>query len=154
MCYRHPSYERIEAQHNGKVKREPGTEPVRTYFGRTARGGFFAGLEMPFHRSRLVEDRIDSRFRPNLKLRAGQKLVCEPMYLGVYARVRERARRHIGGAHGRSVHQHPPAAVGIRGDGGDDVGEDSTARARAGRDGQRLALGAGAGGIYRGQCRA
>ncbi len=88
-CYRQPNYDRIEAhdqQYGYGNKRRPGSEPVRTFFGRTALGGFFTGVEMPFDASTLDGGRVVLAFSPNLKLRAGEALDCEPLYLGVYRR--------------------------------------------------------------------
>ena len=46
VSYRYPKYER-----------KPGTEPSCTFFGRTARGGLFTGVEVPFD----ARPRRDSR---------------------------------------------------------------------------------------------
>jgi hypothetical protein len=75
VCYRYP-----------KFGRPPGAEPIRTYFGRTARGGLFTGLALPFDGSRLDGNELVLAYAPSLKVRAGERLECEPMYLGVYQR--------------------------------------------------------------------
>ena len=77
VCYRYP-----------KFGRPPGTEPLCTYFGRTACGGFYTGVELPFDDSVLNGREVALAYRPSLKVRAGETLTCEPMYLGVYRRGR------------------------------------------------------------------
>ena len=57
-----------------------------TYFGRTPEGGFFAGVELPFDASSLKDGRLTLGYAPGLKVKAGEKLACEPIYLGVYKR--------------------------------------------------------------------
>lgn len=89
VCYRYPNFDRIEntpLHRSWKLKRQPGTEPVKTYFGRTDKGGFFAGLEMPFDSSALQGQTAELSFSPNLKMKAGERHVCESMYVGVYRR--------------------------------------------------------------------
>jgi hypothetical protein len=89
VCYAHPSFHRIESSplhRSWKLKRPSGTEPVKTYFGRTAKGGFYAGLEMPFDSSSLKGDTVELSFSPSLRVKPGERQVCEPMYLGVYRR--------------------------------------------------------------------
>lgn len=86
FCYRHPTYDRIQKQHHGRTKRAPDTEPVRTFFGRTPKGGFFTGVEMPFDSSSQTGHRLLLGYSPSLKLSAGATLECEPMYVGVYKR--------------------------------------------------------------------
>ncbi len=66
--------------------RAPGTEPICTYFGRTALGGFFTGLELPFDASSLSGCEVVLAYAPSLKVKAGEKLACEPIYVGVYRR--------------------------------------------------------------------
>lgn len=66
--------------------RSPGTEPLCTYFGRTAKGGFFTGVEMPFDASSLNGQQVTLGYAPSLKVKAGEKHVCEPAYFGVYRR--------------------------------------------------------------------
>jgi len=86
VCYRHPNYDRIEEQHQHSHTRRPNSEPVRTFFGRTPLGGFFAGLEMPFDASTMDGVQLEFTFSPNLRLTEGEPLVCDPLYLGVYQR--------------------------------------------------------------------
>ena len=73
--YRHP-----------KLGPNRGAEPACTYFGRTAKGGFFTGVEMPFDSSSARGREAILSYAPNLKVAAGEKLACEPIYLGVYRR--------------------------------------------------------------------
>ena len=47
VAYRYPQF-----------GRPPGTEPICTYFGRTAKGGFFTGVEMPFDASSLSDRQV------------------------------------------------------------------------------------------------
>ncbi|MCU0982241.1 MAG: hypothetical protein MUF25_24055, partial [Pirellulaceae bacterium] len=61
-----------------------GQGPILTCFGRTARGGFFCGVELPFDASSQNANSVVLAYRPNLKIRAGPRLTCEPAYLGVY----------------------------------------------------------------------
>jgi hypothetical protein len=75
VCYRYP-----------KFLRPPGTEPDRTYFGRTAKGGFFTGVELPFDSSELHGRQVVLGYAPSLKVAAGEALTSEAMYLGVYRR--------------------------------------------------------------------
>lgn len=85
--YRQPDFTRIYALDPWKpAPRPPGTEPIQTFFGRTNRGGLFTGIEMPFADTRLDGSRITLAFAPNLKLKAGGQLACEPVYFGVYHR--------------------------------------------------------------------
>jgi hypothetical protein len=60
--------------------------PIRTGFGRTGRGGFFCGVELPFDASAQNSNSVVLAYRPNVKVRAGEPLRCEPAYLGVYRR--------------------------------------------------------------------
>ena len=69
-----------------KFGRKPGQEPICTYFGRTAKGGLFTGVEMPFDASSTKDRRVALGYMPSLKVAAGEKLVCEPVYFGVYRR--------------------------------------------------------------------
>jgi hypothetical protein len=69
-----------------KFGRSPGQEPGCTYFGRTAKGGLFTGLEMPFDASSTKDRQVALGYVPSLKVAAGEKLVCEPAYFGVYRR--------------------------------------------------------------------
>ena len=57
-----------------------------TYFGRTPKGGFFAGVELPFDTSLLEGDRVTLAYRPGIRVKAGQRVECEPAYWGVYRR--------------------------------------------------------------------
>ncbi|MBI5395937.1 MAG: hypothetical protein HZA91_11625 [Verrucomicrobia bacterium] len=75
VSYRYPQFGRL-----------PGTEPLSTYFGRTAKGGFFTGVEMPFDASSLSDRQVTLAYAPSLKVKAGERLVCEPVYVGVYRR--------------------------------------------------------------------
>ena len=86
LCYQHPTFERLEAQHHNRIRRPPGTNPVRTYFGRTSKGGFYTGVEMPFDNSTQQGRRLTLSYAPNLKLKAAERFECEPLYLGVYRR--------------------------------------------------------------------
>lgn len=55
-----------------------------TYFGRTPKGGFFTGVELPFDASLLEGNRVTLAYLPNIKVKAQERLECEPAYLGVY----------------------------------------------------------------------
>lgn len=68
VCYRHPNFDRIAAHHPG-IRRAPGLEPVRTFFGRTAKGGFFTGVEMPFDESSVNGSELILSYAPSLKVR-------------------------------------------------------------------------------------
>lgn len=52
-----------------KFKRPPGTEPDCTLFGRTAKGGFFVGVEMPFDASSVTGNQVVLAYAPSLKVR-------------------------------------------------------------------------------------
>ena len=67
-----------------KFGHAPGREPECTFFGRTAKGGLFTGLEYSFDSSALKGDNVILELAPGLKMRAGEKLLCEPAYFGVY----------------------------------------------------------------------
>jgi len=69
-----------------KFKRPPGSEPDCTFFGRTSKGGFFTGVEMPFDASSGTGDQVILAYTPSLKVAAGEKLWCETIYFGVYQR--------------------------------------------------------------------
>ena len=69
-----------------KFERPPGTEPDCTFFGRTAKGGFFTGVEMPFDASSVTGLQVVLAYAPRLKIAAGERLPCEPIYFGVYQR--------------------------------------------------------------------
>ena len=57
-----------------------------TYFGRTSAGGFFTGLELPFDASKLEGNQVTLGYVASLKVKAGEELESEPIYLGVYRR--------------------------------------------------------------------
>jgi hypothetical protein len=59
---------------------------TRTFFGRTAKGGFFTGLEVPFDDSSVKGTEVALQFAPSLKVAAGEEIVCEPVFFGVYRR--------------------------------------------------------------------
>ena len=63
-----------------------GAEPAHTYFGRTRRGGLFTGVEMPFDSSTAQGRELILGYAPNLKVKANERMVSEPVYLGVYRR--------------------------------------------------------------------
>lgn len=69
-----------------RVRRRPGEEANCTFFGRTAKGGFFTGLEIPFDASSRKGNQVTLGFQPSLKMAEGERLACEPAYLGVYHR--------------------------------------------------------------------
>jgi hypothetical protein len=69
-----------------KFERRPGTEPSGTFFGRTAQGGLYTGVEVPFDTSAAEGQQIVLRYAPSLKVAAGETVPCEPMYVGVYRR--------------------------------------------------------------------
>ena len=96
VCYRHPDFEwliaYVKARHNWPLTRPPDSEPSRTFFGRTARGGFFAGVAMPYDDSALAGATVRLGYAPSLRVAAGERLAGEPVYLGVYRR-RERDTR-------------------------------------------------------------
>jgi len=96
VCYRHPDFdwvtEYVEAKHGWGLRRPADSEPARTFLGRTAKGGFFAGIEMPYDNSWLEGKALSLGYTPNLKVKAGERLECEPMYFGVYRRGTRDAR--------------------------------------------------------------
>ena len=56
-----------------------------TYFGRSPRGGIFLGVELAFdHSSQDGRNMVSLGYAPSLKVKAGQTIACEPVYLGVY----------------------------------------------------------------------
>ena len=56
-----------------------------TYFGRSAKGGIFVGVELPFDNSSMNEQGLISLgYAPSLRVKADESLVCEPIYCGVY----------------------------------------------------------------------
>jgi len=90
VCYRYPDFEIVRAMvkswHGWDFTRPPNSEPTWTFFGRTAKGGFFTGIEMPYDESVANENSVTLCYAPSLKIVTGQKLESEPMYLGVYHR--------------------------------------------------------------------
>ncbi|MDA0841303.1 MAG: hypothetical protein O2857_26345 [Planctomycetota bacterium] len=89
VCYKYPQFDILDAvplHQSWGLRREPDTEPIKTWFGRTTAGGFFTGLEMPFDRSAINGKTLTLAFTPNLKIRNGEPFTCEPMYIGVYRR--------------------------------------------------------------------
>jgi len=80
-----------------KFGRSPGTEPSATFFGRTAQGGFFTGVEEPFDASTASGNQVVLQYAPSLKVSAGEKLPCEPVYFGVYQRSAQVPERPGGG---------------------------------------------------------
>ncbi|MHB8972149.1 MAG: hypothetical protein ACYC3X_06560 [Pirellulaceae bacterium] len=75
VAYRYPKFER-----------KPGEEPNCTFFGRSSKGGLFLGVEVPFDSSTVAGQQVVLRYAPSLKLAAGERLACEPVYFGVYGR--------------------------------------------------------------------
>ena len=71
---------------HGLFPRKPAEKPDCTFFGRTSKGGFFTGLEIPFDDSSVKGNKVMLAFAPSLKMAAGEKLTCEPAYFGVYRR--------------------------------------------------------------------
>jgi len=56
-----------------------------TYFGRSPRGGIFVGVELAFDHSTLDgQNMVSLGYAPNLNVKAGEQIVCEPVYLGIY----------------------------------------------------------------------
>lgn len=56
-----------------------------TYFGRSAAGGVFLGVELPFDGSSLDGDgTVTLGYQPSLKVKANERLESEPIYVGVY----------------------------------------------------------------------
>jgi hypothetical protein len=96
VCFRHPDFDWLidyhQAKHGYRLPRPEGSEPSRTFFGRTAQGGFFAGLEMAYDNSRHDRGELTLGFSPGLKIKAGERLACEPMVFGVYRRSERDAR--------------------------------------------------------------
>jgi len=69
-----------------KFGRAPGAEPECTFFGRTARGGFFTGLEHSYDASAAKGNTVVLEFAPSLKIAANERFICKPAYFGVYRR--------------------------------------------------------------------
>lgn len=90
VCCRHPDLQWVVdyvwARHQWSAARPPDSEPSRTFFGRTAKGGFFTGIAMPYDNSRLGTGGLELGYAPNLKVKSGERLECEPLYFGVYRR--------------------------------------------------------------------
>ncbi|MCX6624246.1 MAG: hypothetical protein NTY38_24925, partial [Acidobacteria bacterium] len=57
-----------------------------TFFGRSAAGGIFLGVEKPFDSSSIQNQTVTLGYPVSLKVPAGQVLATEPMYFGVYRR--------------------------------------------------------------------
>jgi hypothetical protein len=57
-----------------------------TFFGRTAKGGLFTGLESSFDASVVKDNEVVLQFSPSLKLAADEKMTFEPVFFGVYRR--------------------------------------------------------------------
>jgi hypothetical protein len=85
LTFSGPSLQLVPYRYS-KHQRAPGTEPNCTFFGRTVKGGFFAGLEMPFDASSVKQSEVVLQFAPSLKVAAGAKVAFEPAYFGVYRR--------------------------------------------------------------------
>lgn len=77
---------RFVAYRYPRFGRQPGSEPTCTFFGRTAKGGLFTGVQVPFDASSFDGRQVTLCYAPSLKVAAGEKLVCEPVYFGVYRR--------------------------------------------------------------------
>jgi hypothetical protein len=92
VCCRHPGFdwvtEYVATKHPqwGVPRRPDDSEPSRTFFGRTAAGGFFTGVEMPYDNSGMDGGALRLGYAPNLRVRAGERLECEALYFGVYRR--------------------------------------------------------------------
>ena len=82
----HPTFSaaglRMVAHHYPLSKQES------TFFGRTAKGGFFTGLEVSRDDSVANGNEVALRYIPGLKVAAGERFVCDPAYFGVYRRGR------------------------------------------------------------------
>lgn len=56
-----------------------------TYFGRTLKGGIFLGVELPYDQSGQPDAAtVSLGYAPSMKVLGGQRVVCEPAYIGVY----------------------------------------------------------------------
>ena len=73
LAYRYPKY-----------GRQPGQEPCCTYFFRSAKGGLFAGTEVPFDVSSVSATQVTLAYPPSLKVKAHEPFKSEPVYFGVY----------------------------------------------------------------------
>ena len=82
----HPTFSaaglRMVAHHYPLSKQES------TLFGRTAKGGFFTGLEVSRDDSVVNVNEVALRYIPGLKVAAGERFVCDPAYFGIYRRGR------------------------------------------------------------------
>lgn len=67
VCYRYPQFGRPQ-----------GTEPLCTYFGRTRKGGFFTGIEVPFAATELNDRQVTLAYAPSVKVAAGEVIVAVP----------------------------------------------------------------------------
>jgi hypothetical protein len=67
--------------------RPAGTKPICTFFGRTVKGGFLTGVEMPFDAWSAKGRQVLLAYSPSLKVRVGEAVSCEAAYLGVYRRL-------------------------------------------------------------------
>jgi hypothetical protein len=96
VCVRHPDFDWISeyftAKHGMRPSRPEDSDPSRTFFGRTAKGGFFTGIEMPYDHSRMEQGTLHLGYAPSLKVQAGERLECEPLYFGAYRRSGQDAR--------------------------------------------------------------
>lgn len=90
VCYRHPDFDfltaYVQAKHGFELRRPANSEPSRTFFGRAGKGGFFAGVEMPYDDSTLDQQTMRLGFAPSLRVAAGERFECESVYVGVYQR--------------------------------------------------------------------
>ncbi len=90
VCYRYPDFDwlsdYVRMKHGWSLRRPVDSEPNRTFFVRSANGGLFTGIEMPYDRSTLRGPTVRLEYTPNLKVRAGERFEGEAMYLGVYRR--------------------------------------------------------------------
>lgn len=58
-----------------------------TYFGRCRQGGIFLGVELAFDHSSLdARNMVTLGYAPSIRVKAGEAIVCEPIYIGVYRR--------------------------------------------------------------------
>ena len=82
----HPTFSaaglRMAAHHYPLSKQEC------TRFGRTAKGGFFTGLEVSRDDSVANVNEVALRYIPGLKVAAGESFVCDAAYFGIYRRGR------------------------------------------------------------------
>ena len=126
VAHRYPTY-----------GRKPGEEPCCTFFGRTPKGGFFLGAEVPFDASSLTGTQAVLAYSPSLKVKAHEQLKSEPAYFGVYRRRSDE----------KEPSEHPPA-IRVGRHGGDDLRDPRSAAIRIGSHGLRLALRDGNGRVH------